>query len=363
VEVRLEGIEKVFPRGVVAVRTLDLQIPGGEFVTLVGPSGCGKTTTLRMIAGLERPTAGAIYFGGTAVTDLEPGDRNVAMVFQNYALYPHMNVYRNLAYGLRVRRTDPSEIDRRVREVARVLEIDGYLQRKPRELSGGQRQRVALGRAMVRKPALFLMDEPLSNLDAKLRVTMRAELKRLHLELKTTTVYVTHDQLEAMTMSDRVAVMHEGILQQYATPASLYNAPVNLFVAGFIGSPPMNFLPAAVERKAQGLSLRVGDSLLPLDPEQGSRLLSRADQGQVTLGIRPEHLRFEAAGTPGTIPARVFVVEPVGPETYVDLLVDRSRLVARADSETPVRVDDVVGLSLDSRRLHLFDPESGQAIR
>jgi ABC-type sugar transport system ATPase subunit len=316
-----------------------------------------------MIAGLERPTAGQIYFGGTAVTDLEPGDRNVAMVFQNYALYPHMNVYRNLAYGLRVRRTDPAEIDRRVREVARVLEIDAYLQRKPRELSGGQRQRVALGRAIVRKPALFLMDEPLSNLDAKLRVTMRAELKRLHLELKTTTVYVTHDQLEAMTMSDRVAVMHEGILQQYDTPATLYNAPVSRFVAGFIGSPPMNFLSATVERGTEGLSLRVAGSVLPLDIEQRSRLERRPQQPRVTLGIRPEHVRFEPAGTPRTIPARVFVVEPVGPETYVDLLVDGARLIARVDPDTSVRVDDVVGLSVEPRWMQLFDPDSGQAIR
>jgi multiple sugar transport system ATP-binding protein len=363
VEVRLEGIEKVFARGVVAVRALNLQIPSGEFVTLVGPSGCGKTTTLRMIAGLERPTAGHIYFGGTRVTDLEPGDRNVAMVFQNYALYPHMNVYRNLAYGLRVRRTDPAEIDRRVREVARVLEIDPYLLRKPRELSGGQRQRVALGRAMVRKPALFLMDEPLSNLDAKLRVTMRAELKRLHLELKTTMVYVTHDQLEAMTMSDRVAVMHEGLLQQYDTPGNLYTAPVNRFVAGFIGSPPMNFLSAAVERGAQGLRLRVEDSILLLDTEQRDLLERHPEQRRVTLGIRPEHLRFEAAGTPGTIPARVFVVEPVGPETYVDLLVNGVRLIARVDPETPVRVDEVMGLALETRRIHLFDPDSRQALR
>lgn len=361
-EVRLEGIEKVFARGVVAVRTLDLHIPSGEFVTLVGPSGCGKTTTLRMIAGLERPTAGQVYFGGSAVTDLEPGDRNVAMVFQNYALYPHMNVYQNLAYGLRVRRANPAEIDRRVREVARILEIDPYLQRKPRELSGGQRQRVALGRAMVRKPALFLMDEPLSNLDAKLRVTMRAELKRLHLELKTTTVYVTHDQLEAMTMSDRVAVMHEGVLQQYDTPANLYNAPVNRFVAGFIGSPPMNFLLAVVER-GEGLSLRVAGSVLQLTPPQQSLLERPPGQSHVTLGIRPEHLRFAVPGAPGTIPARVFVVEPVGAETYVDLLVDGARVIARVDAETRVAVDDVVGLSVEPRWMRLFDPDSGYAIR
>jgi multiple sugar transport system ATP-binding protein len=363
VEVRLEGIEKVFARGVVAVRTLDLHIPSGEFVTLVGPSGCGKTTTLRMIAGLERPTAGQIFFGGTAVTDLEPGDRNVAMVFQNYALYPHMNAYQNLAYGLRVRRTDPPEIDRRVREVARILEIEAYLQRKPRELSGGQRQRVALGRAMVRKPALFLMDEPLSNLDAKLRVTMRAELKRLHLELKTTTVYVTHDQLEAMTMSDRVAVMNEGMLQQYDTPANLYNAPVNRFVAGFIGSPPMNFLPASLERDTRGLGLRVAGSLLPLIPRQQDLLGHRLELAHVILGFRPEHLRFEAPGLPWTIPARVFVVEPVGAETYVDLLVDGSRVIARVDPETQLAVDDVVGLSVEPRWMHLFDPDSGRAIR
>ncbi len=362
-EVRLEGIEKVFARGVVAVRALNLQVPSGEFVTLVGPSGCGKTTTLRMIAGLDRPTTGEIYFGDTRVTDLQPGDRNVAMVFQNYALYPHMNVYQNLAYGLRVRRTDPAEIDRRVREVARVLEIDALLQRKPRELSGGQRQRVALGRAMVRNPALFLMDEPLSNLDAKLRVMMRAELKRLHLELKTTTVYVTHDQLEAMTMSDRVAVMHEGVLQQYDTPSNLYNAPVKRFVAGFIGSPPMNFLPATVERAIEGVGLQVAGSVLPLNSQQQSLLETRPARAQVTLGIRPEHLRFEPVGDPTTISARVFVVEPVGAETYVDLLVDGARVIARVDPEASVAVDDIVGLSVEPRWMHLFDPDSGQAIR
>lgn len=362
-EVRLEGIQKVFARGVVAVRALDLQIPSGEFVTLVGPSGCGKTTTLRMIAGLERPTAGEIYFGGTRVTDLEPGDRNVAMVFQNYALYPHMNVYQNLAYGLRVRGTDRAEIDRRVREVARVLEIDALLQRKPRELSGGQRQRVALGRAMVRKPALFLMDEPLSNLDAKLRVMMRAELKRLHLELKTTTVYVTHDQLEAMTMSHRVAVMHDGVLQQYDTPTSLYNIPVNRFVAGFIGSPPMNFLPATLEPAIGGVSLRIAGSVLPLNIQQRNLLERLPVRPQIILGVRPEHLRFEPVGNPRTIPARVFVVEPVGAETYVDLLVDSARVIARVDADTAIAVDDIVGLSVEARWMQFFDPDSGQAIR
>jgi len=366
VEVRLENVEKVFgrgPRAVHAVRGLNLVVPAGEFVTLLGPSGCGKTTTLRMIAGLERPTAGRICFGDTDVTDWEPRDRNIAMVFQNYALYPHMSVFQNLAYGLRVRGVETGAIRQRVPETARVLEIDPYLDRRPRELSGGQRQRVALGRAMVRDPVVFLMDEPLSNLDAKLRLTTRAELKRLHLELRTTTVYVTHDQLEAMTMSDRVAVFQEGVLQQYDRPMVLYERPVNTFVAGFIGSPPMNFLPAVVERGPEGPALRVAGVTLPLEASSRARLDQTPERRRLTVGIRPEHIRFEDPTKEHTLPARVFVIEPVGAESFVSLSVDDARVVARVNPDAGVGADDTVGLRLDPRRLHLFDAETGIAIR
>jgi multiple sugar transport system ATP-binding protein len=363
VEVQLQGLEKVFGKGVVAVRSLDLTIPSGEFVTLVGPSGCGKTTTLRMLAGLEHPTAGRIRFGDRDVTRLQPADRNIAMVFQNYALYPHMTVAKNLGYGLKVRGTPRAEIDKRVRETAKVLEIDPFLARKPRELSGGQRQRVALGRAMVRDPSLFLMDEPLSNLDARLRVTMRTELKRLHLELKTTTVYVTHDQLEAMTMSDRVAVMNHGVLQQYAPPHELYERPVNTFVAGFIGSPPMNFFPAAAEPSPAGPTLRAAGGEVRLGPETAAALARGPARQSVTVGVRPEHIRFVAPGSAGSVPARVFTVEPVGAETFVTLQLDGHRMVARVDGDTRVEVDSQIGLAFDPRRVHLFDVESGQAIR
>jgi multiple sugar transport system ATP-binding protein len=362
-EVHVQGLEKVFGKGVLAVRSLDLTIPSGEFVTLVGPSGCGKTTTLRMLAGLEQPTAGRIRFGERDVTDLAPADRNIAMVFQNYALYPHLTVAKNLGYGLKVRGTPRPEIDRRVRETAKVLEIDQFLARKPRELSGGQRQRVALGRAMVRDPSLFLMDEPLSNLDARLRVTMRTELKRLHLELKTTTVYVTHDQLEAMTMSDRVAVMNHGVLQQYAPPHELYDRPVNTFVAGFIGSPPMNFFQATVEQDPAGLQLRVSGRPISLAPEASAALARGPRRERVTVGIRPEHVRFVAPEASGSVPGRVFTVEPVGAETFVTFQLDGGKLVARVDPDREPNVDEAIGVALDPRRVHLFDVEDGQAIR
>jgi len=264
VDVRLQKVTKFFG-SVLAVKDIDLTVREKEFVTLLGPSGCGKTTLLRMIAGLEKVTGGGIYFGDNLVNNLPPGDRDVAMVFQNYALYPHLNVFKNIGYGLRVRRTPKAEIARRVREVARILEIENLLMRKPRQLSGGQRQRVALGRAIVRNPFLFLMDEPLSNLDAKLRVTMRAELKRFHIRLQATTIYVTHDQLEAMTMSDKIAVIDAGVLQQFATPEEIYNRPDNLFVAGFIGSPPMNFLEGTLTNEG-GPALVFSFARQPLPP-------------------------------------------------------------------------------------------------
>ena len=354
--IRLEHISKAFgPVGV--LRDVNLEFPEREFITLVGPSGCGKTTLLRIIAGLETASGGAIWHGTTKVSDLAPGKRDVAMVFQSYALYPHMDVFRTIAYGLKVRGTPKDEAERRVREVAKVLEIEHLLKRKPKQLSGGQRQRVALGRAMVRKPWLFLMDEPLSNLDAKLRVTMRSELKRFHLRLETTTVYVTHDQLEAMTMSDKIAVMDRGEVQQYATPEEVYNRPANTFVAGFIGSPPMNFLGGAAIA-AGYLSLdcgngdrgRIGRSPLPGDAAR-----------DVILGARPQDVVVHAAPLPDTIAGEVTLVQLVGSEKLIELGygVD-GRLTAQVKADTALGAGQKVWIGFDPLRLHLFDTASGR---
>ena len=354
--IRLEKLCKSFG-AVDVLKDVNLEFQEREFITLVGPSGCGKTTLLRIIAGLETASSGAIWHGETRVTDLAPGKRDIAMVFQSYALYPHMNVYGNIAYGLKVRGTPKDEIARRVGEVAKVLEIEPLLTRKPRQLSGGQRQRVALGRAMVRKPWLFLMDEPLSNLDAKLRVTMRAELKRFHLRLETTTVYVTHDQLEAMTMSDRIAVMDGGVVQQFATPEEVYNRPANLFVAGFIGSPPMNFLAGA----------RVAEGRVTLDCGPQGRLaigaspLAGGGDCDVVLGARPQDVRVFAAEAPDTIPAEVTLVQLVGSEKLVDLAYgDGKQVTAQVKADTALRTGQRAWVGFDRERLHLFDPADGR---
>jgi len=356
--VRLEGVSKVFGN-VTAVAKMDLDIKDGEFMVLVGPSGCGKSTTLRMVAGLETPTEGDIYIGERKVTHLEPKDRDIAMVFQNYALYPHMKVYDNLAFGLRLRKVPKQEIDRRVREAAEMLGISELLDRYPRQLSGGQRQRVALGRAIVRHPQVFLMDEPLSNLDAKLRVQTRAELIKLHQRLKTTVIYVTHDQVEAMTMGTRIVVMKDGVVQQVGTPQEIYNRPSNMFVAGFIGSPPMNFIRGAIEIGVDGIIFRGKGINLYLPPvKEGLR------PGEFVLGIRPEHLTFGLENGKNVILATVEVVEHIGSEA---IIYTRScggeELVLRvpAINRLPV-VGTNVRITFGQGNIHLFEQESGKCI-
>jgi multiple sugar transport system ATP-binding protein len=340
--VRLAGVEKTYPNGHVAARGLDIEIADGEFMVLVGPSGCGKSTALRMIAGLETPTGGQIFIGDREVTDLPPQDRDIAMVFQTYALYPHMTVRENLSFGLRMRGAERGVIDRRVQEAARALGLEPVLSRKPAQLSGGQRQRVALGRAIVREPKVFLFDEPLSNLDAKLRVETRAELARLHRRLGATVVYVTHDQEEAMTLGSRVAVMRDGFLQQVAPPMQLYRRPANRFVAGFVGSPGMNFLP--------------GDILKGEAPGGGKGL---------TLGIRPHDLTIVPRGT-GDVDAWVDVVEPRGSELLVYLRwgadAGDAELRVVAPPEPAIEPERFVGVVFDRARLHWFEAESGKRV-
>jgi multiple sugar transport system ATP-binding protein len=342
-----------------AVKDVNLEIRDREFVVLVGPSGCGKTTTLRMVAGLEEVTSGEISIDGRVVNDLPPMDRDIAMVFQNYALYPHMSVYDNMAFGLKMRKFARAEIEKRVRQAADILGIHALLERRPRQLSGGQRQRVALGRAIVRHPRVFLFDEPLSNLDAKLRVQMRVELKRLHERLETTAIYVTHDQVEAMTLGDRVVVMKDGVVQQVGQPLELYAKPANRFVAGFIGSPAMNFADVTIASgggtlwaEAQGLRIRA--------PE---RISAYAGQ-RVTLGIRPEALRLANGTDPAdyAFESTVEVVEPLGNEILLDVRAGTHLLVARVDPATRVKVRDAVRLALDPERLHFFDAKTETAI-
>jgi ABC-type sugar transport system ATPase subunit len=351
-DVFLEGINKAF--GTVKVlNDINLRFPSRQFVTLLGPSGCGKTTLLRMVAGLETVDSGVIRFGEETVNRLAPRDRNIAMVFQSYALYPQMTVRQNLAYGLRVRGTPKDARTEAVERVARILEIDHLLDRRPAQLSGGQRQRVALGRAMVRKPDIFLMDEPLSNLDARLRITMRAELRRFHLDLGATTVYVTHDQLEAMTMSDHIAVMNGGVVQQFGTPAEVYARPANLFVAGFIGSPPMNLVPGVVAAQ-DGVPLFQSEHVTMPFRHLENQL--RAGQ-RVVLGIRPQDLSLSDRGTVG---GRVWVVELVGSEKLVDVEVgEKRRIVVQVRADVPVREDDTVRIHIDPDRAQLFDTETG----
>jgi multiple sugar transport system ATP-binding protein len=361
VRVRLQQVEKSFG----ATRVLypiDLVFEDRQFVTLLGPSGCGKTTLLRMIAGLEKLSGGSIWFGKRRVDDLAPRDRNVAMVFQSYALYPHMSVERNIGYGLRVRGVKPPQVRKRVGPVAKVLEITHLLSRKPRQLSGGQRQRVALGRAMVRKPDVFLMDEPLSNLDAKLRVTMRAELKRFHMDLETTTVYVTHDQLEAMTMSDKIAVMNDGVVQQFGSPEEIYNWPANLFVAGFIGSPPMNFVQGTLGRDG-GLHLTVQRQRVTLPDAYLPALGGMVQESPLVLGIRPQDIDLVPADSPGAVSGRVWLVELLGSEKLVDVEIGaKQRFTAQVRADTRVAIDDAVGLRLDLAKIQLFEPQGGAVL-
>ena len=396
-EVTFDGISKIYPDGTRAVDSFDLEILDGEFMVLVGPSGCGKTTALRMVAGLEEISEGQLRIGDRVVNELAPRDRDIAMVFQSYALYPHLTVYDNIAFSLRLRKTPKSEIDKRVREAARILGLEQFLDRKPRALSGGQRQRVAMGRAIVRQPHAFLMDEPLSNLDAKLRVQMRAEISGIQRDLEVTTIYVTHDQIEAMTMGDRVAVMRKGELQQVASPQELYDQPVNLFVGGFIGSPAMNMIEGTLERANGGLAIKTGDQSIALGDEVLSKrpALKAYEGREIVVGIRPEDLEDAAIDTEAPANRRVrgrvelrealgseimvhFTVEAppavtddvrelardVGEEAVVEAKADASHttLVGRFSPRTEVRKGDVLEVTVDARSLHFFDRDTGMGI-
>jgi multiple sugar transport system ATP-binding protein len=361
-QVMLKELTKRFDE-VVAVRDVNLTIQDKEFIVLVGPSGCGKSTTLRMVAGLEEITAGEIYIGDRLVNDLPPKDRDIAMVFQNYALYPHMTVYDNMAFGLKMRKFPKPEIEQRVREAAHMLGIQDLLSRKPRQLSGGQRQRVAVGRAIVRHPQVFLFDEPLSNLDAKLRVQMRVELKRLHERLETTAIYVTHDQVEAMTLGDRVVVMKDGLVQQVGDPLSVYSKPKNRFVAGFIGSPAMNFLDCSVVAQNGSLAVESAGLRLAVPGTQQAALERYRGKG-VVLGVRPEDIHQATSEDPKEfrVDAVVEVVEPLGNEILLDVRVGQHAIVARVPPTSRVRLHEQIALAMNPDRLHFFDPHSEQTI-
>jgi multiple sugar transport system ATP-binding protein len=348
-----------------AVSAIDLDIADKEFVVLVGPSGCGKSTTLRMIAGLEEITGGEIAVDGEVVNDVPPKDRDMAMVFQNYALYPHMTVYQNMSFGLRLKNYPKAEIEKRVQEAARILDIKELLDRKPRQLSGGQRQRVAMGRAIVRNPKVFLFDEPLSNLDAKLRVQMRTEIKRVHQKVRTTTVYVTHDQIEAMTLADRVVVMNKGRIEQIGAPNFLYHSPATRFVAGFIGSPAMNFIPCKLEQADDGLNVRLSDLVsFPVPANRVQRY--RAHVGQdLTFGIRPEHLteaKPNGHSNIGLFDAGIEVVEPMGNETMVFFSINGTEVSGRIDPNTVARVGAALKMAVSLDNMHLIENSSGRVL-
>ncbi len=363
-DVKLENVYKVYDGDVTAVKDFNLDIKDKEFIVFVGPSGCGKSTTLRMIAGLEEITEGDLVIDGKRVNDVPPKDRDIAMVFQNYALYPHMNVYDNMAFGLKLRKFDKAEIDRRVQEAAKILGLEDYLKRKPKALSGGQRQRVALGRAIVRDAKVFLMDEPLSNLDAKLRVQMRAEIQKLHQRLQTTTIYVTHDQTEAMTMATRLVVMKDGVIQQIGSPKEVYDNPNNVFVGGFIGSPAMNFLNGTLEEQ----SVKVGELSIKV-PE--GRMKALKEQGyvgkEVILGIRPEDIHDEPIfleSSPDTkVSTKVDVAELMGSETYLYSTIGGQEVIARVDSRSDYIGGQNIDLALDMNKAHFFDKETEERIR
>jgi multiple sugar transport system ATP-binding protein len=398
-EIALDGVTKVYPGGTTAVEDLDLEIQDGEFMVFVGPSGCGKTTALRMVAGLEAISDGEVRIGERVVNDVPPKDRDIAMVFQNYALYPHMSVRDNMAFGLKLAKVDSAEIKKRVEDAARILGLEEFLDRKPRALSGGQRQRVAMGRAIVRQPQAFLMDEPLSNLDAKLRVQMRAEIARIQRDLNVTTIYVTHDQVEAMTMGDRVAVIRKGELQQVGTPGELFARPVNLFVAGFIGSPSMNFVESTLDASDGGYSVKIGDQAIKVGTEvaEARPQLKEFVGKNVIVGIRPQDFEDAALGgtaaSSATLRAHVDLVEALGTETLLHFAVDapavvtedmkelaadvgadqvvrleeqakagRNEFVAQLDPKTTIKRGDDVDLVVDSTQLHFFDPETGSGI-
>ncbi|MEE8392480.1 MAG: ABC transporter ATP-binding protein [Anaerolineae bacterium] len=363
--VTYENVSKHFG-DIIAVDDLDIEIADKEFLVFVGPSGCGKTTSLRLLAGLEELTSGNIYIGDRLVNDVPPKDRDIAMVFQSYALYPHMSVYDNMAFGLKLRKTPKQEIDRRVKEAAQILGIENLLDRRPKQLSGGQRQRVAVGRAIVREPYVFLMDEPLSNLDAKLRVQARAEISKLHQRLETTIIYVTHDQTEAMTMGTRIAVMKDGVLQQLDSPQTIYDLPVNMFVAGFIGSPSMNFLEAKlVEREGQ-MAADCHDFTLNI-PESKVDTYRPYLGKEVIVGIRPEDTRDPAYAPPGLakvlVETKVDVTELMGNEVIVYLVTEHSQFMGRFDSRTNARVGQTMQVAFDMEHMHVFDKQTEMTVR
>ena len=361
--VELKNMKKIYEGGVLAVDNVNFTVTDKEFIVLVGPSGCGKSTTLRMIAGLEEITAGELYIDGKMMNDVAPKDRDIAMVFQNYALYPHMTVYENMAFGLKIRKFPKKEISDRVREAARILDIEELLERKPKALSGGQRQRVAVGRAIVRKPKVFLFDEPLSNLDAKLRVQMRAELSSLHTRLQATIVYVTHDQVEAMTMGDRIVVLKDGYIQQIGSPLEMYNQPVNRFVAGFIGSPPMNILQAAIKEDKGKLIADEGDFQIVLSPQLADALRSYVGK-EALFGVRPEDLVISEKAVEGeTFSVKVEVVEPLGAEIllYVSTTQHPS-ITVRTPPHFEFKVGDPVHLKPALDKIHFFDLETEKTV-
>ena len=364
--VSLKHVYKIYDGGVVAVTDFNLEIDDKEFIILVGPSGCGKSTTLRMIAGLEDISKGELYIGDKLCNDVTPKDRDIAMVFQNYALYPHMSVYDNMAFGLKLRKTPKEEIKRRVEEAARILGIEQYLDRKPKALSGGQRQRVALGRAIVRDPKVFLLDEPLSNLDAKLRAQMRTEISKLYQRLGTTFIYVTHDQTEAMTMGTRIVVMKDGFIQQVDTPQNLYDKPCNEFVAGFIGSPQMNFVDAKVVKGSKGNALKFDKYEIPV-PAAKSKALDAYIGRDVVLGIRPEHVHdepefLEKMTSDTIIDANVDVTELMGAEIYLYLNINGAPITARVDPTSKAKPGDTIKIAFDLDKIHVFDKETEQTI-
>ncbi len=363
-EVSLRNVVKRFDN-IDAVRSINLDIPDSEFVVLVGPSGCGKSTTLRMIAGLEEVTSGDIFIGGEIVNDRPPKDRDIAMVFQNYALYPHMTAFENMSFGLKLRKFPKDEIKKRVDQAARILDITELLDRKPKALSGGQRQRVAMGRAIVRNPKVFLFDEPLSNLDAKLRVQMRTEIKRVHQLVKTTTVYVTHDQIEAMTLADRVVVMNGGSIEQIATPQELYHHPKTRFVAGFMGSPAMNFMRCRLEGNGAGLRVRISDKIgLPVPASLSGRFQSLTGKDLI-FGLRPEHItepRRSDRDQNCEFAATLDVVEPMGMETMVFFTVDGQEICGRVDPGSAAGPGEAMRLYANMTHMHLIDPQSGAVL-
>ncbi|WP_350343032.1 sn-glycerol-3-phosphate ABC transporter ATP-binding protein UgpC [Proteinivorax tanatarense] len=364
----LKNVYKIFDEKVTAVNDFNLEIKDKEFIVLVGPSGCGKSTTLRMIAGLEEISQGEVYIGDEQVNETAPKDRDIAMVFQNYALYPHMTVFQNMAFGLKLKKMPKNEIDKRVQEAAKILEIEELLDRKPKALSGGQRQRVALGRAIVRDPKVFLMDEPLSNLDAKLRVVMRTEIAKLHQKLQTTFIYVTHDQTEAMTMGDRIVVMKDGVINQVDTPLNLYNNPINLFVAGFIGSPQMNFLQGKIEVKNNSTFFVFGENYIQL-PEDKSSIVNEKGYlsgSEMIMGIRPEDIFNDSATIEkfikSSIEGKVEVTEIMGADASLFVDIDGQNLVARVESSSQLKPNTMTKLALNPAKIHLFDKQTEESI-